>query len=244
MDWNATNRNAQGNMMSMDENRMSMNGNMMSMDENRMSMDENMMSMNGNMMSMDGDMMMTMTFTNKLPFFLLLKSIEITTYMDLTIACFTLFLVGFIYESLKTVRLRIATMTSCPVSCCGCQEQRDVSAKSDVNGLVALTKLITKQPQQNGNGMNGNDGSGGKDGRDGRNGFHDTEVRISNDKQTGPRSKQKSAVAIHLIEVLVHGAQLFVSYIIMLAVMTYNVCIVASVICGCMTGYLVCNWPG
>lgn len=58
------------------------------------------------------------------------------------------------------------------------------------------------------------------------------------------RKIKRASVRIHVVETILHGIQLLISYILMLAVMTYNVAILASVILGCITGYFISNWPG
>nr|XP_002122602.3 uncharacterized protein LOC100175236 [Ciona intestinalis] len=186
----------------------------------------------GNMMSMEGTMMMTMTFTNQLPFFLLLKSIEIRNNMELAIAGFIMFLLGVFYEFLKHYRLCLASMTTCPVSCCSCNEQHSDIKESKSNESIVRTKLVVKQPIRNG--LPKIDDS-----------RMDTEVRIKKEKQREDSSPipHGTLVTIHLIETLVHGVQLLVSYVIMLSVMTYNVSIVICILAGCMVGYFTSNWP-
>lgn len=57
------------------------------------------------------------------------------------------------------------------------------------------------------------------------------------------RRKRFKHISVHCVETLLFGVQLLLSYALMLAVMTYNVFVIASVVVGCMIGYFAINWP-
>ncbi|XP_063424686.1 high affinity copper uptake protein 1-like isoform X2 [Mytilus trossulus] len=184
-------------------------------------MDHNMGGMNHNMgMDMhmnttkcgDGMMGMMMYFHTGTCEYVLFKEALVSSAGEMVGACIVIFILALIYEGLKVFREHLLRKALTP-------NYHSEATISKYTHTSTDTMVIDPQSAKS----NGLECSG--------NIYHTKEI-----------ARQQIISSSHFIQTILHVVQVFISYCLMLAFMTYNVWLCVAVILGAGAGYFMFGW--
>ncbi|CAC5419246.1 SLC31A1 [Mytilus coruscus] len=196
------------------------------MDHNTMGggMDHNMGGMDNNIGGMDHSMHMNTTkcgegMMGMMMYFhtgtcehVLFKEALVSTAGEMVGACIVIFILALIYEGLKVFREHLLRKALTP----------NYSSEATISKYThTSTDTMVIDPQSAKS--NGHECSG--------NIYHTKEI-----------ARQQIISTSHFIQTILHVVQVFISYCLMLAFMTYNVWLCVAVILGAGTGYFMFGW--